>query len=751
MAVTFKASEDGLRHVDSARKSKGWNKHAPIWCESAQISAATLKRFWRQKAIQREAFIDICEALDLRWQDVIDPSSTEITLLVEQIRSKVKFVFELGYKTSSQLQQNLWLKNNFIEPNLVEVDSLPSDYPVGDPDILVASAKSDEDFDRIGVQLLRREATTGGDALVNFPHLFVYGEPGSGKSGYLRWAAMKCRDGEILEDYVPIFIGSRQLAVTSKSETLLTYIEKMFEQCDISTDALYEILNKGRAIFIFDGIDEAPASEQERIAIMIDSLLQEYYDCRFIFSSRLGSTFSFSAELQKVIIAPLKKNQIEEFITYWFSQPGKEPNLAQDMVHKLGFTACSGIRELAGRPVLLELLCIVFEGTKDFPRRRFDIFKNGIQRMTRENVQVKTDIPQLSVLNGLHVENILGIVASYFLLDSKQNIFPTRGVERIIQEYFHKSLSIDKTLVPSKEILRAIEQYNGLLVRWADNYCSFSHLTYQEYFAAEYLVDSDRYKEVLNYLHDPQLRFFVGLTAEYVPQDLCKQFFSDFKRKIDLEIIEDKNLDKFIRDVDSIAKSTANCIKSKQPNLLTYLRAWYFVYALKDVGRITNSGSKNRYFDLPDFEHATSMIDYKELSFHSIIYKIYHEFLRETITTASLIGYLTRMERLLRDNHKTREVISGWLRLVDKKMAETQNGWKVKLEVRWRNKIVNFMETLKLPCVFSFTNDQRESLNTYYALTKFLSTCMLRSWLNDVERQELADSMLRIGVAKALM
>ena len=76
MAVTIRASEDGLAKVDEARKKRGWTAKALAWCEAAKVSQATLKRFRERHRIQREAFITICAALDIEdWEEIAEFSS----------------------------------------------------------------------------------------------------------------------------------------------------------------------------------------------------------------------------------------------------------------------------------------------------------------------------------------------------------------------------------------------------------------------------------------------------------------------------------------------------------------------------------------------------------------------------------------------------------------------------------------------------------------------------------------------------
>jgi hypothetical protein len=78
MAVTLKASKQGRRIVDEARKRKGWTALADVWCKAASVSESTLKRFREMKAIEREAFICICKAVGVdNWEKIVEIQLSE--------------------------------------------------------------------------------------------------------------------------------------------------------------------------------------------------------------------------------------------------------------------------------------------------------------------------------------------------------------------------------------------------------------------------------------------------------------------------------------------------------------------------------------------------------------------------------------------------------------------------------------------------------------------------------------------------
>ncbi len=85
MAGLLRASEEGLRIVNLARRNPGWNKTSELWCQAALTSQATLKRFWRRQPIRRETFIDICKAVGIdNWEDTVDRDIQSTKSLLDQ-------------------------------------------------------------------------------------------------------------------------------------------------------------------------------------------------------------------------------------------------------------------------------------------------------------------------------------------------------------------------------------------------------------------------------------------------------------------------------------------------------------------------------------------------------------------------------------------------------------------------------------------------------------------------------------------
>jgi hypothetical protein len=72
MAITIRASEEGLRRVDETRKAKDWNRCDCRWHNEANVCESTLKRFWARKFLNKDTFSSICHAVGQNWEDIAD-------------------------------------------------------------------------------------------------------------------------------------------------------------------------------------------------------------------------------------------------------------------------------------------------------------------------------------------------------------------------------------------------------------------------------------------------------------------------------------------------------------------------------------------------------------------------------------------------------------------------------------------------------------------------------------------------------
>jgi predicted NACHT family NTPase len=187
-------------------------------------------------------------------------------------------------------------------------------------------------------------------------------------------------------------------------------------------------------------------------------------------------------------MADFSDYQITTFVNNWFSPDTKTAADCLDQIKK-----SSQINELARVPLLLTLLCLAYNETLGFPRNKADLYKEAIdallkrwdstRRIKREEIYRSLSIPQK--------ENMLSRIAAATFVESKYFI-EEKDLREHISKFIINLPEINEANLhqDSEAVLKAIEAHHGIFVERARSIYSFSHLTFQEYFTAKYIVDN---------------------------------------------------------------------------------------------------------------------------------------------------------------------------------------------------------------------------------------------------------------------
>ncbi len=536
---SLQASPDGIKKAKQAFLRKGWTQEYL----AGEVGIKTRQPIWKffsGQPVDRHIFIEICFSLDLKFEEIaIVPQNDgviedeivawDINSLVNRVRSARydKIQDQCGTLRLLDITRPIDLDNLYVDVNILEEIASQQWLEISDLQVV-----HPEDFDRLGLGKIRIDGVPGLKAVEKYGKLMVLGKPGAGKTTFLQYIGVRCNQGDFQADLVPVFIRLKNFVedtLDPDNLDLLDYINQDFERCNVSHQDLKTLLDGGKLLILLDGLDEVPEAATDRTIKQIRKLSESYYKNQFIITCRIAaSEYRFSG-FTEVEIADFNQLQIESFVTKWFAaiarnNPDSGLKKASLFLEQLGMPENKPIRELAVTPILLNLTCLVFQAKADFPTKRADLYKQGLDLLLirwDEARGIKRDrvYRNLSLPQRLQLLSKLGLIT----FERGDYFFTENTIQQLIADYLRtlsdEEVDLDTLELDSAAVLQSIEAQHGLLVERARRIYSFSHLTFQEYFTAKAIVaEPERLvPNLVEHLTEKRWREVFLLTAQILP------------------------------------------------------------------------------------------------------------------------------------------------------------------------------------------------------------------------------------------
>lgn len=354
-------------------------------------------------------------------------------------------------------------------------------------------------------------------------NLFILGKPGAGKTTFLKYLAVQaCKEGRTR---TPLFISLKEWS--DAAIPLIDFIERSFVICgfpeELDAKAFVEtLLASGSALVLLDGLDEINEWQSKRaIAVTeISNFAKRYIKSQICMTCRLAaSDYSFD-RFDYVEIADFNRVQQGRFIEQWF---GTESEKLKRFSKGWRSPHQRGLREIGRTPLLLALICLAYEETLEFPTRRVDLYKEAIEALLKKwdstrNIRRDDFYKQLPVARK---EHLLEQIAAHFYLDGAQ-IFPLDELEKETLKFLKQLADTrDATIDNARAVVNAVAAQHGLLVERVAGIYSFSHLTFQEFFTARYISQTNSEKMLRSIadkgISDQKWREVLLFTASLLP------------------------------------------------------------------------------------------------------------------------------------------------------------------------------------------------------------------------------------------
>ncbi len=338
------------------------------------------------------------------------------------------------------------------------------------------------------------ERQNGTQAANHEQYLMLLGGPGIGKSTFLRKVgleALKGKDGNFKHQCIPVFLELKRF--NEDQIDIEALITREFEVCGYPYPAQMTnaALQSGKLLILFDGLDEVPTDHVHNVILKIGDFVDQYSDNRFIASCRIAAYKGGFTRFTEVEMADFDDLQIQTYIKNWFdSTPDKyRQQLRDDMKTAkrcwamLNANEHLATKELARNPLLLTLLCAVYDRSQTLTRNRASLYEKALNVFLEEWAAEKLVHQGASMNQYLDIADekrmLSEIAAKNF--EANRLFFSKDELITQIREFGEGNANTLQTFNASK-ILDTILIDQGLFVERVRD--SFSHLTFQEYLTA---------------------------------------------------------------------------------------------------------------------------------------------------------------------------------------------------------------------------------------------------------------------------
>jgi hypothetical protein len=326
-------------------------------------------------------------------------------------------------------------------------------------------------------------------------YLMVLGDPGIGKSTFLRKVgleALKGNQGSYQHSLTPVLLELKNFK--ENEINLQALIEDEFKICGFPNveKNISNKLEKGELLILLDGLDEVPTANVYNVIEKIKDFVDTHYKNRFILSCRTAARTHLQ-RFTDIEIVEFDDQQIQSFIEHWFSSELDRKNeTAKNCWELLQKEEYKSAKELAHTPLLLTFLCLVYDENQSFPTNRSRLYQDAL-RILLEKWSAEKRLPNRGLVYenlSIEQEEILLSEIAYQNFVADKLFLEKREIVKQIKDHLKQNLNAPQHL-DGEKVLKTIEIEQGILVERARDIYSFSHLTLQEYLTAQYIYDND--------------------------------------------------------------------------------------------------------------------------------------------------------------------------------------------------------------------------------------------------------------------
>lgn len=468
--------------------------------EISQLDQSTIGRFFRGEKVDEDSARVICQILGLDYSKVVDcktaltPAQNENHDSEARAEGNWPAICRTMLERQRRLTTNEWLAQPdshfeiddihmplaLLERRTRERRSPRNEAAQGFAGYEASEIQEVQKFkyaDFLNTILHDREGRTSGQRVA------IIGEPGAGKTTLLQKIAFWILDNQL---GLPIWISLADLQLkNNRLEDLGDYLREVWLKRavglvtpEIQADFLKQV-QQGQVWLLLDGLDELSLPFASVLRQMRDLLQGWISTARVVLTCRVNvweASLNALDQFETYRIGSFSPEQMQGFIQKWFAH--QDPTQPEKLWQALNDSRNTRIRDLVKSPLRLTLLCSTWQEDTALPETKAALYERFVEALYRW----KSDRFSISRSDRKALDKALGELAKH-AIDKGQSAY--RLTQRQLDTYLDEStqrLSLELGWLNSI----GVAEENKI-----EELFSFTHPTFQEYFAALAIDDSD--------------------------------------------------------------------------------------------------------------------------------------------------------------------------------------------------------------------------------------------------------------------
>ena len=389
--------------------------------------------------------------------------------------------------------------------------------------------------------------------------MVVLGDPGSGKTTFLKFLALTFAKGkgystrklDIDKEFLPILVPIKAYADGLQQDLSLPlgdYISQYYRGLEFPnlSELFKHELDVGNCLILLDGLDEVvSAGDRKLIVERIENFVRRYPNNHYVVTSRIAGyeKARLNSQFAHFVTLRFEEEEIEEFVRKWcyafetttgeaFDAKRRASEQANELLKVIMNTP--SVKRLAANPLLLTIIALIFYLGAKLPNRRVELYQLCIETLaeTWNRARSLSGRP-VDVLLGdrqldeRYVVKILSPIAFRLHEQSPAGVMSREKLEEQLIEYFcdYEQFPRGKAEQLSADFVELIREQSGILMETGHQMFGFMHQTFEEYLAARYLAGKRKVLEVIGEkLHNPNWREVILLAAGSLEGEIADDF-----------------------------------------------------------------------------------------------------------------------------------------------------------------------------------------------------------------------------------